>query len=215
MIQLNRPVENAGHAAARRSQNSRKDTKQTQSLFYNQTLPGKVYLPTHNRTGRFPIIASTNVSTFIDFFKENEELDFCLVKVSKQNKEIRLGQTLRVLYRLNQCQIAKDTPVLFESDENPELPHGLVVSDSLLTLKRGKTSIVNIVSKIDNDTNAMQVFPIHNLTIIWKTKYPSRKIMLQCHAHYTQKLKRTFRTYLTKVLFKIEISVQFTDSLSA
>ena len=95
----------------------------------------------------FPTIASTNVSTFTDLIKETDEQDLCLVKTNKQNKEIRRGQTLKVRCRLNHGPIARDTPILFESDENPELPHGLIVSDSLLTLKRGKTSIVNIEVK--------------------------------------------------------------------
>ena len=43
--------------------------------------------------------------------------------------------------------MASEIPIIFEPEENPDLPNGLVVSESLLSLQLGKTSAVKFQVK--------------------------------------------------------------------
>ena len=51
--------------------------------------------------------------------------------------------------------MGKPTPVLFESDETNRWPNGLEISEKLLTVKKGKSSQVDI--DITNNTNLERV----------------------------------------------------------
>ena len=60
---------------------------------------------------------------------------------------IKSGQCSQISCRVNHGPIDSEILVLFEPEENEELPYGLVVSESLLSLKPGKSSVVKFEVK--------------------------------------------------------------------
>ena len=94
--------------------------------------------------------------TYMDtlpLIKTNSETDLCMVKTNKKDQVVKPGQGLKVPCRLNHGPLEVETPVIFEPDENSELPNGLVSQEALMTIKPGKSIKVNIeivnVSKHD------------------------------------------------------------------
>ncbi|CAB4010282.1 Hypothetical predicted protein [Paramuricea clavata] len=75
--------------------------------------------------------------------------ELCPVKTRKKNVIIPLGQSVKLSCRANTGP-SKPTPILFEADENSQWPSGLEVSDTLLTVKGGKSSRVE--SEVRNTT---------------------------------------------------------------
>ena len=92
----------------------------------------------------FSSVSSANVSALVDLIKTSSETEFCSVKTGKKDQLIKQGQSLKVSCRLNHGPIDVATPVLFEKDELEKLPCGISVNDTLLTIKPGKSSKVNI-----------------------------------------------------------------------
>ena len=101
----------------------------------------------------FPCVSSANINVLVDLIKINSETDLCIVKTNKRDQVVEQGQGLKVPCRLNHGPLEVETPVIFEPDENSELPNGLVAQEALMTIKPGKSSKVNVeilnVSKHD------------------------------------------------------------------
>eukprot|EP00112_Aurelia_sp_Birch-Aquarium-sp1_P003997 Seg1452.4 transcript_id=Seg1452.4/GoldUCD/mRNA.D3Y31 product="Retrovirus-related Pol polyprotein from transposon 17.6" pseudo=true protein_id=Seg1452.4/GoldUCD/D3Y31 len=101
----------------------------------------------------FPCVSSANINVLVDLIKINSETDLCIVKTSKRDRVVKQGQSLKIPCRLNHGPLEEETPVIFEPDENSELPNGLVAQEALMTIRPGKSSKVNVeivnVSKHD------------------------------------------------------------------
>ena len=79
--------------------------------------------------------------------KDNVDTGLCAVHTNKKDCLINSGQCSQISCRINHGPINSEISVLFEPEENEELPCGLVVSESLLSLKPGKSSVVKFEVK--------------------------------------------------------------------
>ena len=105
----------------------------------------------------FPSLTRDNVNSLLDIIDTSDDSDFCTVRTNKQQCLIKLGRCSQISCRINHGPIASEIPVIFEPEENPDLPNGLVVSESLFSLKPGKTSVLK--SQVHNITKHDIVLP--------------------------------------------------------
>ena len=99
----------------------------------------------------FPSLTRDNVNSSYDIIDNSDDSDFCTVRTNKKQCLIKRGRRSQISCRINIRRITTKIPVIFEPEENQDLPNGLVVSESLLLLKLGKTSVVKFrVQKLQN-----------------------------------------------------------------
>ena len=94
--------------------------------------------------------------TLVNFILNNQETELCPVRTTKRDVTIPKGQTIKIPCRLNTGPVERRTPVLFEPEETTPWPSGLEVTETLLTVQKGKSSQVNI--EVVNTTN-------HDITV--------------------------------------------------
>ena len=95
----------------------------------------------------FPRASLNDVNNLRDIIEDNVDTDLCAVRTNKKDCLIKSGQCSQISCRVNHGPIDSEIPVLFDPEENEELPYGLVVSESLLSLKPGKSSVVKFEVK--------------------------------------------------------------------
>ena len=102
-------------------------------------------------TASFIDLDSQTASVFVNFIENLNQGELCSIKTSKCDITIPPKQGQRVTCRANTGPVGRPTPVLFEPDETNPWPGGLEVSETLLTVKKGKSSQIDI--DITNNTN--------------------------------------------------------------
>ena len=102
-------------------------------------------------TASFTDLDSQTASVFVKFIESLNQGELCCIKTTKRDTTIPPKQSLRVTCRANTGPVGRPTPVLFEPDETNPWPDGLEISETLLTVKKGKSSQVDI--DITNNTN--------------------------------------------------------------
>ena len=85
-----------------------------------------------------------NAPALVEFVNNVSHVELCSVKTARKDVVIPRGQTVKVSCRVNTGPLGKGIPVLFEVDENDQLPSGLEVQDMLVTTKGGKASRIGI-----------------------------------------------------------------------
>ena len=92
----------------------------------------------------FPGTSSSYLNAFVNFIQTKSVDEICVVKNGKRNP---------TAWRINKGLIDEKTPVMFEPDVESGFPSGLEVHESLLTLKKGNCSRINlqIVNKSNHD----------------------------------------------------------------
>ena len=95
-------------------------------------------------TSSFPDLDSQTARAFVNFIKNLNQEELCFVQTSKHDTTIPPKQSERVTCRANTGPVGRPTPVLFEPDETIPWPNGLEVSETLLTVKKGKSSQVDV-----------------------------------------------------------------------
>ena len=105
----------------------------------------------------FPSLTRDNVNSLFDIIDTSDDSDLCTVRTNKKQCLIKRGRCSQISCRINHGPIASEIPVIFEPEENPDLPNGLVVSESLFSLKPGKTSVVKF--QVQNITKHDIVLP--------------------------------------------------------
>ena len=95
----------------------------------------------------FPCVSLNDVNNLRDIIEDNVDTDLCAVRTNTKDCLIKSAQCSQISCRINHGPIDSEIPVLFEPEENEELPYGLVVSESLLSLKPGKSSVVKFEVK--------------------------------------------------------------------
>ena len=101
----------------------------------------------------FPGTSSSNLNAFVNFIQTEPVDEICVVKNGKRNINVPSGHTVKVPCGVNTGLIDEKTPVMFEPDVESGFPPGLEVLESLLTLKNGNCSRINlqIVNKGNHD----------------------------------------------------------------
>lgn len=90
-------------------------------------------------------------SVFLKFIESLNQEKPCPIETTKRDTTIPPKQSIRVTCRANTGAVGRPTPVLFEPDETNPWPNGLEISETLLTIKKGNSSQVDI--DITNNTN--------------------------------------------------------------
>ncbi|PFX20363.1 hypothetical protein AWC38_SpisGene15194 [Stylophora pistillata] len=98
----------------------------------------------------FPDLDSQTAPVFVNFIKNLNQEELCFVRTSERDTTIPPKQSQRATCRANTGPVRRPTPVLFEPDETSPWPNGLEFSKTLLTVKKGKSSQVDI--DITNNT---------------------------------------------------------------
>ena len=111
-------------------------------------------------TSSFTGLNSHDASTFVNFIQNASQEELCSVKTMKRDVIIPKRQTIKVACRVNTGPVDRSAPVLFEPDETNPWPTGLDVAETLLTVRKGKSSHVDI--DIINNTN-------HDITLRGRT----------------------------------------------
>ncbi len=105
----------------------------------------------------FPTLSPINVNLLCQFLESERETDVCSVKTTKKQHVLKSGQTSQIPCRLNHGPIESKTYVLFQPEDSPELPEGLVISETLLQLKPGKSSVISF--EIQNESRHDIILP--------------------------------------------------------
>ena len=105
----------------------------------------------------FPSLSHDNVKSLYDIIDTNDFSDFCTVRTNTKQCLIKRGNCSQISCRINDGPIASEIPVVFQPEENPDFPNGLVVSESLFSLKPGKKSVVKF--QVQNISNHDIVLP--------------------------------------------------------
>ena len=100
-------------------------------------------------TSSFTDLDSQTASVFVNFIESLNQEELCCIKTSKRDTTIAPKQSIRVTCRANTGPAERPTPVLFEPDKTNPWPNGLEISETLLTVKKGKSCQVDI----DNTNN--------------------------------------------------------------
>ena len=88
----------------------------------------------------FTDLDSQTALIFVNFFESLNQEELCRIKTTKRDTTIPPKQSLRVTCRVNTGPVGRHTPVLFEPDETDLWPNGLEISETLLKVKKGKSS---------------------------------------------------------------------------
>ena len=101
----------------------------------------------------FPGTSSSNLNALVNFVQTKSVDENCIVKNGKRNINVPNGYAVKVPCRVNTGLIDEKTPVMFEPDVESGFPPGLEVHESLLTLKKGNFSRIDlqIVNKSNHD----------------------------------------------------------------
>ena len=92
----------------------------------------------------FPFESPTQASALVNFIQTNTQSELCTLKTGKNKVLIPKRGTMKVPCRANTGEIKTRTPVLFEPDLGMSWPSGLEVGETLVQLKQGKSSKINI-----------------------------------------------------------------------
>ena len=111
-------------------------------------------------TSSFTELNGKNASALVNFIQSRNQRDLCLIKTMKHDTIIPPRQSQSVTCRANTGPVERTTPVLFEPDESNPWPSGLEIMETLLTVKKGKSSKVEI--DIVNNTN-------HDIRLLGRT----------------------------------------------
>ena len=105
----------------------------------------------HEITSSFAELNGKNASALVNFIQSSNHSDLCLIKTTKHDTIIPPRQSQSVTCRANTGPVERTIPVSFEPDESNPWPSGLEITETLLTVKKGKLSKVEIY--IVNNTN--------------------------------------------------------------
>ena len=106
----------------------------------------------------FLTIADDQLESLVNFIKsKHSDTELCSVKSGKNDAVVPKGTSAAISCRVNHGPIDKRTPVLFEPDQLASWSSGLIVQETLLSLKPGKSS--RIKTEAINTTNHDIVLP--------------------------------------------------------
>ena len=117
-------------------------------------------------TSSFPGLDSRTARAFVNSIKNLNQEELCFIRTSKHDTTIPPKQSQRVTCGANTGPVGRSTPVLFEPDETSPWPNGLEVSETLLTVKKEKSSQVDI----DITNNASHEIVLRGWTLLGRLR---------------------------------------------
>ena len=143
----------------------------------------------------FPDVEREKLDTFISFMKTDcHETELCFVKTNKSDDVVPKKTSMIVSGRVNHGPIDKRTPVLFEPDELAPWPSGLIIQETLVALKLGKSNVIKV--KVINSTE-------HDITLLNRTPI-GRLELVQSVTPVEVKLKEKVDTTINSVSAAVE-----------
>ena len=106
------------------------------------------------------------LDTPISFIKTDCcETELCSVKTNKHDYVVPKKTSTIISCRVNHGPIDKRTPVLFEPDELAPWPSGLIIQETLVALKPGKSNVikVEVINSTEHDITLRNCTPIGRL----------------------------------------------------
>ena len=92
----------------------------------------------------FDNVSNAEASSIINFRNSDLSESLCAVRTLKKKVVIRSGQTMNISCRANTGPIRRNSPALFEPDEQTNMPIDLTVQEALTTVKQAKSSLIDI-----------------------------------------------------------------------
>ena len=143
----------------------------------------------------FPDVEKEKLDALISFIKTDcRETELCSVKTNKRDYVVPKKTSMIVSCRVNHGPIDKRTPVLFEPDELAPWPSGLIIQETLVALKPGKSNIIKV-----EVINSME----HNITLLNRT-HIGRLELVQSVTPVEVKLKESIDTTINSVSATVE-----------
>ena len=105
----------------------------------------------------FDNVSNAETSALVNFMNSDLSESLCAVRTSKKKVVVPSGQTMNISCRANTGPIRRNSPALFEPDEQTHMPIGLTVQEALTTVKQGKSSLIDI--PVTNTTQHDIVLP--------------------------------------------------------
>ena len=117
----------------------------------------------------FPDVEKEKLDTLISFIKtDRHETKLCSVKTNKRDYVVPKKTSTIVSCRVNHDPIDKRIPVLFEPDELAPWPSGLIIQETLVALKPGKSKVrkVDVINSTEHDITLLNPTPIVRLEFV-------------------------------------------------
>ena len=84
------------------------------------------------------------VDALLSLLQDAKESCLCIIKSRKRNQVIPKGQSIILSLHADVGPIKTSIPVMFEPEDSPYMPQGLVISATVCAIKSGKSSKVSI-----------------------------------------------------------------------
>ena len=84
------------------------------------------------------------VDALLSLLQDAKETCLCIIKSRKRNQVIPKGQSIILSLYADVGPIKTSIPVMFEQEDSPDMPKGLVTSATVCAIKSGKSSKVSI-----------------------------------------------------------------------
>jgi len=107
--------------------------------------------PTPTMYKSFPETDEAKLDALVNFIQGSSSDTICKVRTGRKDVIIPKDSTVVVSCRANTGPVIKHRPVLFEPNELVQLPEGLELNETLLNIKPGKASKVQVV--VYNETD--------------------------------------------------------------
>jgi hypothetical protein len=92
----------------------------------------------------FDNASNAEASALVNFMNSDLSESLCAVRTSKKKVIIPSGQTMNISCRANTGPIRRNSPALFEPDEQTHMPIGPTVQEAVTTVEQGKSSLIDI-----------------------------------------------------------------------
>lgn len=99
----------------------------------------------------FEDISGSGAEALINFIQTTDDSELCSIKSSKRDVLIPKGGAVDVTCRANTGPIERQTPVIFEPDEEAQWPPGLEFQPTLLSIPRGSSGKVRVRAQNTTD----------------------------------------------------------------
>ena len=95
-------------------------------------------------TSSFKNLKEEHAKQLVNLIETNDSDFLCEIKSIKRDIVMPKGTTARVPCRANTGSVTTTMPVLIEPDEQSQWPSGLIIQETLTTIKKGKSTILDI-----------------------------------------------------------------------
>ena len=119
--------------------------------------PGSNNLLLQSVSSSFHDTDCSKAAALVNFIQTSNSSELCHIRTGKRDTVIPKDSGINIRCRANTGPVERRVPVIFEPDEEPQWPSGLLLKQSVLSLRPGSAGRVWI--HVQNTTN-------HDITMI-------------------------------------------------